>query len=475
MQLKGWESITVGYTYPMNQRIAPSLQRIHRGVLAVLVVVTALTAAGILFQPAAPAVAADGKSRVLVAPIEGAIDPVTRDFVKQVLNRAERDSFDAVVFEMDTPGGLMSSMDDIKKEFLAERRFPVMVWVGPSGARAASAGAFITMASDVAAMAPGTNIGSATPIQGSGKDIGGDLRKKVINDAVASMKALAKEHGRDPKFAEDAIVKAANIDAREAKQRGVVEFVAESVPDLLKQADGFVTKPKQLRVEVANASITRVEMSWSKRLLKLIIDPNIIFLLFSAGIIGLGFELTHPGVIFPGVAGAICLVIALFGLQVLPTTTAGVVLLLLAAAFIAAEITVVSHGVLGAGGAICLFLGGLLLFKRDSGLSVDIWLLVTITLCFGGFFMFVVRKIASARRSPVRSGAEGVVGSVGVVKRALAPDGRVYVQGELWDAFSSDGQEIAADTRVEVTRLDGMRLEVKPVDIPSGSEAVTAG
>ena len=472
----GWESITVGYTYPMNHRIAPVHSLPRRSARLFLALAAAFLATLLMLQPAPPATAAGSKPSVLVAPIEGAIDPVTRDFVRAVLDRANRESFDAVVFEMDTPGGLMSSMDDIKKDFLSEKQIPVMVWVGPSGARAASAGAFITMASDVAAMAPGTNIGSATPIQGSGKNIGGDLRKKVINDAVASMRALAKEHGRDPKFAEDAIVKAANIDAREAKQRGVVEFVAESIPDLLDQADGFVTKPKQLRLDTADAAITRMELPWSKRLLKLIIDPNIIFLLFTAGIIGLGFELTHPGVFFPGVAGAICMVIALFGLQVLPTTTAGVVLLLLAAAFFAAEIAVVSHGVLGAGGAICLFLGGLLLFKRGSGLSIDLWLLLSVTLCLGGFFIFVVRKVLAARRAPVRSGAEGIVGSIGVVRRSLNPSGRVYVQGELWEATSAHGEEIPENTRVEITRMDGMRLAVQPVsEHARGSDSVLPG
>ena len=426
---------------------------------AACISVLAVLIAGAAIRPEAAAAASARK--VLVAPISGAIDPVTRDFVDSILRRGEREDVAAVVFEMDTPGGLMSSMDEIKKAFLAEKQFPVFVYVAPSGARAASAGAFITMASDVAAMAPGTNIGSATPIQGSGKNIGGDLRKKVINDAVASMEALAREHKRDVKFARDAIVDAANIDARVAKQRGVVEFISPSLGDLLDQADGYVTKPKGLKVRTASASITRVDMPWTQRILKHIIDPNIIFLLFSAGIIGLGFELTHPGVFFPGVAGAICMIIALYGLQVLPTSVAGVVLLLLAAAFFAAEIAVVSHGVLGAGGAICLFLGGLLLFKRDSGLAVDIWLLISITLCFAGFFGFVVRKIVAARRAPVRSGVEGLVGSSGTVRRALTPEGRVYIQGELWDAVSEDGVHIAEDQRVDVVRVDGMHLHVR--------------
>jgi membrane-bound serine protease (ClpP class) len=415
---------------------------------------------------------------VLVAPITGAIDPVSRDFVESVLRRAARDKVDAVVFELDTPGGLMSSMDDIKKEFLKQRDFPIIVYVAPSGARAASAGVFITMASDVAAMAPGTTIGSATPVQGGGQDISGDMRKKVINDAVSSLESLAREHGRDVKFAREAIVKAANIDAREAKRRGVIEFVAPSLDSLLTQADGYTTKPKQLTLRTKDATITRVDLSWTQRVLKLIIDPNIIFLLFSAGLLGLGFEITNPGSIFPGVAGAICLVTALYGLQVLPTTTAGVVLLLLAATFLLAEIFVTS-GVLGAGGALCLFLGGLLLFERGSGFEINLGLLLVTCLTIAACFVYAVRKIMDARKAPVQSGTESLIGSRGTVRRALTPNGTVYAQGELWKAVTTDGSDIGVDAEVEIVRMEGLLLEVAPVPVNSphdpGSESASPG
>lgn len=407
--------------------------------------------------------ASSAQHPVIVGTIEGAIDPVTRDYVTDVLRRAEREDAAAVVFEMDTPGGLMSSMDEIIKEFLVTRSFPVIVYVAPAGAKAASAGAFITMSSDVAAMAPSTNIGSATPIQGNGNNIGGDLKRKVLNDAVTRLKTIAKEHGRDEKFAEEAIRSAANIDAREAKKRGVVEFVEPSLGTLLEHVDGYRTKPKNLTVHTAGAPITRVGMSWSMRLLKNIIDPNVVFLLFSAGLIGLAFELTHPGVILPGVAGAICLVVALYGFQVLPTTTAGVVLLLLAAAFFAGEILVVSHGVLGAGGAVSLFVGGLLLFDRDSPFAINIWILLAVTLCFGGFFGFVVHRVVAARREPPRTGRELLIGSAATVRRSLSPDGTVFAQGEIWKARTEDGAHVAAGEQVRVVAVDGLELRVSSV------------
>jgi len=403
-----------------------------------------------------------GRPLVIEASLEGTIDPVADEFVARVIKQAREDNAAALVFRMDTPGGLSTSMDEIVKRIVNEKELPVVVYVAPGGARAGSAGAFITMASDVAAMAPGTTIGSATPITSDGQDIGKDLRKKVINDASSKMRTLARERGRDEDTAEAFVREAENVTADEALEKNVIEYVADSLPELLQAIDGDSVEPKGLTLDVKDARIEKVDPPLSLRILKLLVDPNLIFLLFSGGLLGLAFELTHPGTIFPGVAGVILLVFALFGIQVLPTAGAGVALLLLAVAMFAAEALVTSHGVLGGGGAVSLFLGGLLLFEDDSGYAIDLWLLLLVSLSLGGGLVFIARKAMQAQTSRVRTGAEFLVGEHGVVRRELDPDGTVFVQGELWQARNEDGTALQAGARVRVTRMAGMTLHVVP-------------
>ena len=433
-----------------------------------------LTLITLVLLPACAQAATDvpksGDGRVLVAPLTGTVDPVMLEFTTRVIERAEKDGFDAIVFELETPGGLSTSMDDIVQAIIGTP-LPVYVYVSPSGGRAASAGVFITYAADVAAMAPSTNIGSATPINSNGSELPKDLRRKVVNDAVAKITEIAKERDRNEQFAEDAIRKASNVGARKALEIGIIEFIAEDVRGLLQQSAGLTVEPKSLTLNLADAKVEEMSVPWTLQILKKIVDPNLLFLLFGAGVIGLAFELTHPGVVLPGVAGGIALLISLFGLSVLPATGAGIALLVLAAALFAAEAIAPGGGVLGVGGAIALLVGALLLFDDASGYVVSPVLAVGVSLTIGSFFVLLLRKAWHVRLLPATTGSSSLVGMEGIVRRSVggADAGSVYVDGELWDARADDG--VAAGERVRVTGVDGMQIEVAPIpDAPNEGE-----
>lgn len=413
-----------------------------------------------------------GTGRVLVAPLTGTVDPVMLEFTDRVIARAERDGFDAVVFELDTPGGLSTSMDDIVRSIIATN-LPVYLYVSPSGGRAASAGVFITYAADVAAMAPSTNIGSATPINSNGEELPKDLRRKVINDAVAKITELAKERDRNEQFAEDAIRKASNVGARKALDIGIIEYVAEDVRDLLEQSSGVTVEPKGLTLQLADAKIEEMTLPWTLQILKKIVDPNLLFLLFGAGVIGLAFELTHPGVVLPGVAGALALLVALFGLSVLPATGAGIALLVLAAALFAAEAISPGGGVLGVGGALALLLGALMLFDDASGYGVSPALALGVSATIAAFFLLVLRKAWHVRQLAPSTGSGSLIGMQGVVRSNLGSGepGSVYVDGELWRARAAD--EVRVGEQVLVTAVDGMEIEVAPISGAPSEGATT--
>lgn len=446
----GVQAADRGYTYDV------------RLVLTLFVTSCLLLLGGSLFAAGAQTrVPEAGKGRVLVAPLTGTVDPVMLEFVRRVLDRAERDDVDAVVFELDTPGGLSTSMDDIVRAIVASDA-PVYVFVSPSGGRAASAGVFITYAADVAAMAPGTNIGSATPISSNGQELPKDLRKKVINDAVARITELARERGRDEDFAEQAIRDAQNLGARDALDQDVVEYVVDDVRALLEASDGDTVEPKGLELALADASIERTEPPLTLRILKKLVDPNLLFLLFGAGVIGLAFELTHPGVVLPGVAGGICFLLALYGLSVLPATGAGISLLVLAAALFAAEAMAPGGGVLGTGGAVAMLVGGLLLFDDSSEYGVSPWLAAGMATVMAAFFIFLLRKAVQTRRLPASTSGAALVGMVGTVRRAPGEQavGTVFVDGELWQARTTG--RLDTGDRVRVVAVDGLELEVEP-------------
>ena len=312
-------------------------------------------------------------SKVLVVEFDNDVNPVTQDYLIDEMRRGADDGYAAVVIEMDTPGGLGSSMRAIVKEMLAVD-VPVVVYVAPSGSSADSAGAVIGQASDILAMAPQTNIGSSTPITSTGENFGSDLRKKVVNDAAAYIGELAREHDRNAEKSEAMVRDAANYGARAALQLGLVDVIAPNVPALLEQIDGRTTVPKGLVLHTAGAELERVQMPFWKRALDLLIDPNIIALMLSIGLLGIVVELWNPGLIFPGTVGAISLIVALYGLQVLPVSVAGLLLILLSAAFFVAEAFVPSHGALTVAGGITFVLGALLLFDpAGDAYQVSIW------------------------------------------------------------------------------------------------------
>jgi membrane-bound serine protease (ClpP class) len=404
------------------------------------------------------------RPRVLAAEFENDINPVTQDYLIGAIERGEEEGYDAVVIFLDTPGGLDSSMREIIEAELAAE-VPVVVYVAPPGSRSASAGVFITLAADVAAMAPQTNIGSSTPIAVGGGEIPEDLRKKVVNDAAAYIREIAEEHGRNGDWAERAVRQASNIGAQEALQIGVVDVVAPDLPALLEEIDGVRTEPKGFVLETAGAEVDRIQMSLWKRILDTIVDPNIIVLLMSLGVLGITVEIFNPGLIFPGTIGAISLIVGLFGLQVLPVSWAGLLLLLLAAGFFVAEAFVTSHGALALAGAASFVVGALMLFDPAGP---DYQVSLSVALAVGGAMalitLLVVVKIVQARRRPAQTGQEELVGELGIVRSALQPSGLVFVHGEIWRAHT-DGDPIPAGATIRVEGIeDGLVLTVQPVD-----------
>jgi membrane-bound serine protease (ClpP class) len=398
--------------------------------------------------------------RVLAVEFENDVNPVTADYVTGQIERANEERFDAVVILLDTPGGLADSMRRIYRAELASR-IPVLVYVAPDGARAASAGVWIGQAADVLAMAPQTNLGSSTPVAAGGGEIPSDLKRKVVNDAAASLRALAEEHGRNGDWAERAVRQGANLTAREALRMNVIDEIAPTLPALLNEVDGERTQPKGLVLETAGAEIERVEMGLWKQILDTLIDPNIITLMLSLGALGIVVELWNPGLIFPGTVGGISLVMGLYGLQVLPVSFAGILLMLLAAGFFVADLFVPSHGALTLAGAASFVLGALLLFD-PAGPAYEVSLTVVLTIAglLSLFMAFVVTKLVQIRRRPVTVGLNTLVGERGHVRR----DGYVLVQGELWRARTGDGEPLRPGDEVIVEAVeDGLALRVRPV------------
>jgi membrane-bound serine protease (ClpP class) len=400
--------------------------------------------------------------RVLAVEFDNDVNPVTADYVIDQIERANEKRYDAVVILLDTPGGLSDSMKDIYEAELASD-IPVIVYVYPEGARAASAGVWIGQAGDILAMAPQTNIGSSTPISVGGEDIQEDLRRKVVNDAAASLRALAREHGRNVKWADSAVRRASNLNAREALEMNVIDVIAPTLPALLNKIDGRETKPKGLVLHTAGAQVEYVEMSLWKRILDTLIDPNLIVILLSVGVLGITIELWNPGLILPGTVGAISLVIALFGLQVLPISWAGVLLMLLAAGFFVAEAFVVSHGALALAGAVAFVIGSLMLFDpAGEDYQVNLRVALIVAGVMAAMVGLAAAKVVQVRRAPVVTGDSELIGQVGIVRQALDPEGFVFVHGELWRA-RTNGEPVPPGEEVRVEGLDdGLTLTVSP-------------
>jgi membrane-bound serine protease (ClpP class) len=390
------------------------------------------------------------------------IDPASADWVDKSLKDARGAGAKLVIFRLDTPGGLDESMRKIVKDIIAAP-MPVVVFVYPNGSRAASAGLYITESADVAAMAPQTNIGSATPISIGPGEQDRVLGRKIRNDAAAYVRALAEGHGRNPDLAEEMVRKATNVTAAEAKRRGLIDVVAANERDLLAKLDGFrVEGPKRQVLRTAGARIESRDLPFKYQLLELLVNPNTVFLLFTLGLIGIGFELFHPGAILPGSLGGVSLILSLYGLAQLPTTLAGVLLILLAFGLFVAEAFIVSHGALAGGGIVSLVFGGLLLFDTNSSaFEISVPIVIFTAALLGAFFVFVISKAVQARHERVHTGLEELIGEQAVVRSALDPVGHVFVQGALWRAVAEDGQPIAPGDRVTVESVEGLTLTVR--------------
>jgi len=413
--------------------------------------------------PASPAADAPEPPRVLVVRLEGVVSPIMDDVLANAIRRAVAGGHAALVIELDTPGGLERSMRAMVQRELASP-VPIVVWVSPGGAHAASAGVFLTLAADVAAMAPGTNIGAATPVNLQGP-MDSTLSRKAASDAAAFARTIARQRGRNVEWAERAVRDAVSASDREAVDLGVVDFLARDLDELLRRADGRSIRrgDTSTPLRVAGATVERMRPSLRQRALGHLAEPNIAYLLLMLGFYGLLFELQNPGAILPGVAGAIFLLLAFLALSALPVNVAGLALLLLGIGFLLAEIKVQSHGVLGVGGALALAIGGLILFD-DGAVQVARPLVLGVTALTLAFFGLVLGAALRARRSHRHTGAESLLGRRGVALESLAPRGRVRLDAEVWNAEAAAEIEVGAE--VIVTGVEGLTLRVRAAGPP---------
>jgi membrane-bound serine protease (ClpP class) len=400
--------------------------------------------------------AADGE--IFIIPVSGAIGPGIADYVSGGITRADERNAACVVIELDTPGGLAEAMREIVIAIYAAKT-PVVVFVSPSGARAASAGVMITMAADIAAMAPGTNIGAAHPVATGGKEIGGVMSEKVTNDMVAYVKSIAEKRGRNAEWAEKAVRESVSVTENEALEKNIIDIVAADMDDLVRQLEGRRIEGKG-ELHLSDALRTRIEEGIRTKILKTISDPNIAYILMMIGLAGLYFELSHPGAIFPGVVGGVALILAFFSFQTLPVNTAGVLLILLAIIFFILEIKVVSYGLLSIAGVGSLLLGSLMLFHENGFQAQLSWRVLVPTLSIvSAFFVTVAGLAFKAQISSPRTGEDGLVNGVGIVKKRIDPEGKVLIHGELWYARAKEPIEEGA--RVRVAAVDGLVLRVE--------------
>lgn len=414
-------------------------------------------------RPTAPSSSAS-KRTVRLIKVDGSINPATADFIYESIAAAESESSAALIIELDTPGGLLESAKNIVKRLLGAP-IPVIVYVSPSGSGAVSAGVFVTMAAHIAAMAPGTNIGAAHPVGAQGEDIEGDMRQKVENFTASLSRSIARERGRNLDWAEDAVRKSVSINEREALEKHVIDLIADNVDDLLRQASGRKVKVhgSEVTLDVAGATIIFGEMRLRQKFLDVLANPNVAYLLMMAGILGLYVEFTHPGVFFPGIAGAICLLLAMAALQLLPINYSGLALIVLGIALLVSELFLPSFGVLGVGGMVAFVLGSLFLFDTSlSDLALAPGIVYAAAATFGAFTMVVGYLVMRTQRARPKLGVEGMIGETGEVRQRIGGGtarGKVLVRGEYWNAVAAGAIDV--NERVEITRVNGMELEVR--------------
>lgn len=425
----------------------------------------------LIFALLVPVSANSADRQVYIVQAHDGIGPGISEYLRSAIDKANEDNALCLIIELDTPGGLADSMRDIIKAILGSR-VPVVVFVAPSGARAASAGVMITMAADVAAMAPGTNIGAAHPVGTGGQEINKTMSDKVVNDMVAHARSVAERRGRNADWVEKAIRESVSVTETEAMKNNVIDLLAEDTQDLLRQLNGREIAGKGT-LQTANASTRTIKETIRTKILKTISNPNIAYILLMLGLAGLYFELSHPGAIFPGVIGGICIILAFFALQTLPINYAGVLLILLAIVLFILEMKITSYGMLSIGGIICLSLGSLMLFDTaESGLKLSLSVLITTVLLISGFFVTVAGLVFRAHMIMPKTGAAGLIGKIGTVKQTISPEGKVFVHGELWNARSRTPIEIGS--KVRVINLESLQLEVEPFEIDPEGEPETS-
>ncbi|MDX9788685.1 MAG: nodulation protein NfeD [Desulfobacterales bacterium] len=408
-----------------------------------------------------PARAASGD--VYVMTLSGSINPGVAEFVQSGVQKAVAENAACLIIQLDTPGGLAESMRQIVQSILGSP-VPIVVYVSPAGARAASAGVMITIAADIAAMAPGTNIGAAHPVNAGGKDIDETMSAKVTNDMVAHARSVAEKRGRNADWVEAAIRDSVSVTETEALKKMVIDLVAKDVKDLIAQIDGKEILGKG-KLNLADAAIEPIVENLRTKVLKTISDPNIAYILMMIGLAGLYFEMSHPGVVLPGVIGAVCLVLAFFAFQTLPVNYAGILLILLALVFFFLELKVTSYGMLSIAGIGSLLLGSLMLFEggeKDPGMRLAWTVLLPTVFLVSGFFVLIAGLVVRSQMSQPRTGASGLIGEIGVVKTPLTPNGKVFVHGELWHATAAS--PIEAGVRVRVTKVTNLVLEVEKAE-----------
>lgn len=413
----------------------------------------------------APAISGQEKQPVFVIKIDGDINPATAQFIIDSIDEATKQNAQCLVIQLDTPGGALESTRLIVKKMLASN-IPIVVYVSPTGARAASAGVFITMAANVAVMAPGTHIGAAHPVTlgGEGKE-SKTMTEKILNDTVAFIKNIAKTRGRNVDWAEKAVRKSVSITEDEAVKLNVVDFVSPDLQALLTTLDGKVIKFDDVTRTLHTKGVQpkTIQMGWSQKLLAVISHPQIVLYLLMLASLGIFFELSNPGAILPGVVGGICLLLSLYALQVLSVNYAGLALIFFAFILFIAEIKVVSHGLLAVGGIISLFLGSIMLFdSQEQSMRLSLGVVIPTVLVTSAFFIFAMTRAIHARLQKPTTGMEGLIGEVGIASTPIALEGKVSIHGEFWNASSE--QSIEEGWRVQVIGVKNLRLKVKKIE-----------
>ncbi|MBU1207359.1 MAG: nodulation protein NfeD [Proteobacteria bacterium] len=414
-----------------------------------------------IFLLSIPWLSAAQKKQVDVIKINDMITPAIADFISRSIEQATKNRAECLIIQMDTPGGLDTSMRDIIKDIM-NADIPIVVYVAPSGARAASAGVFITLAADIAAMAPGTNIGAAHPVAVGGGRIDRKMTEKVVSDTVAYIKSIAEKKGRNAEWAEEAVRYSVSVTETEALKLNLIDLIAKDLNDLLEKIDGkTVEKPRgMIKLATKGLKTNFLKMGFRGRFLAVLSNPNIAYILMMIGLVGLYFELSTPGAVFPGVIGGICLILALFAFRMLPINYAGVILILLAVIFFIAEIKVISYGLLTMGGLVSLALGSIMLFESPiPALRASLSVIIPTVMVTAAFFIFAMSMAIRAQMAKPATGSEGLIGEIGVARTRFDPEGKVFVHGEFWNAYS-DGT-IEEGEKIRVSKTDGLKLKVE--------------